>query len=59
MYALWIHWSSGNALEIIMDKDLDGLISYMCLVYLDDVIIYNKTWEETLANLKLAMARLC
>ncbi len=37
----------------LMDKLLDGLISKRCLVYLDDIIIYGKTFEETLANLKL------
>ncbi len=37
----------------LMDKVLDGLISKRCLVYLDDVIIDGKTFEETLANLKL------
>ncbi len=41
-----------------MDKVLDGLIGKRCLVYLDDVIIYGSTFEETLANLKLVMARL-
>ncbi len=40
----------------LMDKVLDGLNSKRCLVYLDDVIIYDKTFEETLANLKLVMA---
>ncbi len=35
-----------------MDKVLDGLIGKKCLVYLDDVIIYGKTFEETLANLR-------
>ncbi len=42
----------------LMDKVLDGFISEKCLVYLDDVIIYGKTLEETLANLILVMAHL-
>ncbi len=42
----------------LMDKVLDCLISKRCLVYLDDIIIYGKTFKETLANLKLVMARL-
>ncbi len=42
----------------LMDKVLDGLISKSCLVYLDDVIIYGKTYEETLTNLQLVMGRL-
>ncbi len=42
----------------LIDKVLDGLISKKCLVYLDDVIIFGKMFEETLANLRLVMARL-
>ncbi len=42
----------------LMDKVLDGFIGKSCLVYLDDVIIYDKTFEETLANLRLVMAPL-
>ncbi len=30
-----------------MDKVLDGLIGKSCPVYLDDSIIYGKTFEET------------
>ncbi len=36
----------------LMDKVLDGLIGRRCLVYLDDIIIYGSTFEETLANFK-------
>ncbi len=36
---------------------LDCLIGKSCLVYLDEIIIYGKTFEETLAILKLVMAR--
>ncbi len=28
----------------LMDKELDGLIGKKCLVYLDDVIIFSKTF---------------
>ncbi len=42
----------------LMDKLLDGLLSKKCLVYLYDVIIYGKMFKETLANLRLVMARL-
>ncbi len=41
-----------------MDKVLDGLIGKNCLVYLDDVIIFGKTFEETIANLNLVMGHL-
>ncbi len=43
----------------LMDKVLDGLIGKKCLVYLDDVIIYGSTFEETLTTLKPMMAHLC
>ncbi len=43
----------------LMDKVLDGLISKRCLVYLDDIIIYGKTFKETLVNLKMVMSHLC
>ncbi len=39
-----------------MNKMLDGLIGTSCLFYLDDIIIYGKMFEDTLANLKLVMA---
>ncbi len=42
----------------LMDKVLDGIIGKNCLVYLDDVIIFGSSFEETLANLKLVMGRL-
>ncbi len=42
----------------LMDKVLDGLIGKNCLVYLDDIIIFGSSFEETLANLKLVMGRL-
>ncbi len=49
---------SQELLQYFLDIMLDGLIGKKCVVYLDDVIIYSKTFEETLANLKLVMARL-
>ncbi len=41
-----------------MDKVLDGLIGKNCLVYLDNIIIFGSSFEETLTNLKLVMGRL-
>ncbi len=41
-----------------MDKVLDGLIGKRYQVYLDNIIIYGKMFEETLANLKLLMVHL-
>ncbi len=45
-------------LSRLMDKVLDGLISKNCLVYLEHFIIFGRSFEETLANLKLVMGRL-
>ncbi len=42
----------------LMDKVLDGLIGKNCPVYLDDVIIFGSSFEETLTNLKLVMGHL-
>ncbi len=39
----------------LMDKVLDALIGKKCLVYFDDVIVFGKTFEETLANFKLVL----
>ncbi len=43
---------------MLMDKVLDSLIGKKCLVYLDNVIIFGSSFEETLANLKLVTAHL-
>ncbi len=42
----------------LMYKVLDGLIGKNCLVYLDDVIIFGSSFEETLENLKLVIGHL-
>ncbi len=42
----------------LIDKVLDGLIGKKCLLYLDDIIVFGKTFEETLANFKLVMNHL-
>ncbi len=41
-----------------MNKVLDGLIGMKWLVYLDGVIIFGSSFEETFVNLKLVMAHL-
>jgi len=38
--------------ERLMEKVLHGLIPKICLVYLDDVIIFGKSFSEILENLK-------
>lgn len=44
--------------ERLMEKVLHGLLSKICLVYLDDVIIFGKGFEEMLENLNLVFSRL-
>lgn len=41
-----------------MEKVLSGLISKTCLVYLDDIIIFGKTFSEMIANLEQVFLRL-
>ena len=42
----------------LMDHVLRGLQWEKCLVYLDDIIIFGKTFDETLGNLRCVMKRL-
>ena len=44
--------------ERLMDLVLTGLTWETCLVYLDDVIVYGKTFEDALSNLKFVLSRL-
>ena len=44
--------------ERLMEKVLHGLLSTKCLVYLDDVIIFGKSFDEMLENLNLVFLRL-
>lgn len=44
--------------ERLMEKILKGLISNICFVYLDDVIIYGNSFEEVILNLKKVFLRL-
>jgi hypothetical protein len=41
-----------------MERVLAGLQWYKCLVYLDDIIIFGKTFEEALENLRCILERL-
>lgn len=38
--------------ERLMEKVLQGLLWKICLVYLDDIIIYQKNFEEMFENVK-------
>ena len=42
----------------LMEKVLRGLIGCICLVHLDDVIIFAKTFKEMLDRLRIVFARL-
>ncbi|KAJ8033437.1 hypothetical protein HOLleu_23675 [Holothuria leucospilota] len=44
--------------ERLMDRVLSGLHWQVCLVYLDDVIVYGSTFEESLGRLKEVLGRL-
>jgi len=43
--------------ERLMEKVLEGLLSRICLVYLDDVIIFANSFNEMLENLKKVFLR--
>jgi len=42
----------------LMKKVLHGLLSKICLIYLDDIIIFGKNFNEMLNNLKIVFLRL-
>jgi len=44
--------------ERVMEQVLREFISKICLVYLDDVIIFGKTFEEMIQNFKKVLSRL-
>lgn len=44
--------------ERLMEKVLQDILSKVCLVYLDDVIVFSKTFEEMMANLRKVFLRL-
>ena len=42
----------------LMERTLAGLVPGCCMVYVDDIIVYGKSKEESLANLRTVMKRL-
>ena len=42
----------------MMEKILNGLHWQVCMVYLDDILVYGKTFQETLERLELVFIRL-
>ena len=43
--------------EHLMEKVLQDILSKICLVYLDDVIVFSKTFEEMMENLRKVFLR--
>ena len=43
--------------ERLMELVLRGLLWQRCLVYIDDIIVYGTTFEDTLENLQLVLQR--
>ena len=41
-----------------MDEVLRGLTYKICLVYIDNIIVFSRTFEEHMANLELVLERL-
>jgi len=50
--------NAGSTFQRVMDLALNGLNFYMCLVYLDDIIVYSATVEEHLSRLRKLFDRL-
>ena len=49
--------NSPKTFERLMELALAGLQWERCLIYLDDVIVFGKTFEETIENLRLVFDR--
>jgi len=50
--------NAGSTFQQVMDLALNGLNFNMCLVYLDDIIVYSATVEEHLLRLRTLLDRL-
>lgn len=50
--------NAGATFERLMEKVLSNLSWNMCMVYLDDIIILSKTFEEHIENLRQVFERL-
>jgi len=50
--------NAGSTFQRVMDLALNGLNFYICLVYLDDIIVYSITIEEHLVKLRKLFDRL-
>ena len=50
--------NGGATFQRVMDYVLSGLSWKICLLYLDDIILFSKTFEEHIQNLSLVLTRL-
>ncbi|XP_070579112.1 uncharacterized protein [Ptychodera flava] len=50
--------NAGATFQRTMEQCMDGLNMKICLVYLDDIIVFSSTFEEHLDRLKVVMDRL-
>ena len=50
--------NSAPVFEILMERVLSGLTWKTCLVYRDDIIIFSRTFDSHLANLREVFERL-
>ncbi|MCG8045657.1 MAG: reverse transcriptase domain-containing protein, partial [Candidatus Thiodiazotropha endolucinida] len=50
--------NSPSVFERLMERVFSGLTFLILLIYLDDIIVYSKTFDEHLQNLKLILERL-
>ncbi|KAL1447768.1 hypothetical protein WDU94_013913 [Cyamophila willieti] len=44
--------------RLMTQQVLDGLIGLICLIYLDDILIFSRTWEEHVTHIALVLERL-
>jgi hypothetical protein len=51
-------WNAPATFERLMETVLSGLQWQICLIYLDDVIVYGKTFEKMLSNLEQVFQKL-
>ena len=47
-----------NTFQRLMDSALSGLQFETCLVYLDDIVVFSKTFDEHIARLRQVLSRL-
>lgn len=50
--------NSSSAFQKTMDRVLEGLNGVICFIYVDDVLIFSRSFEEHLKHIKLVLDRL-